>query len=362
MWPFQDPSRRCPKIEEWPEADHVAWMKAIREDHVLDDPGPASHWSPATLHKNRRGYGRWLSFVLDQNLVTRDQHPADRITKAAVRGYLALLESQGLAPYTVVARIDELRAVIAAMAPDRDWQWLTDLVTRLRRRAKPVTNKRSRLVASEDLSCLGLRLIEDAELATGRTLELRAVQFRDGLMIVLLAARQLRASNLASIEIGRHLLHHGTEWALTFEAHEMKSRRPYEAPFPRALEPALERYLDRWRPVLRRGHQTDRLWITRYGRAMGYKAVYARVTRVTKEGLGRPVNPHLFRDCGATSIAIEDPEHVHIIAAILGHASHATAERYYNQAQSLEAGRLYQEFIATQRREMRRSRRSKRYR
>ena len=90
---------------------------------------------------------------------------------------------------------------------------------------------------------------------------------------------------------------------------------------------------------------------------MGYKAVYARVVRVTKEGLERPVNPHLFRDCAATSVAIEDPEHVHIIAAILSHASHATAERYYNQAQSLEAGRVYQKFIAARRREMRRSRR-----
>ncbi|MCH7792963.1 MAG: hypothetical protein IID31_11880, partial [Planctomycetes bacterium] len=119
MLPFQDPSRRCLKLDEWPEADRVAWMKAIREDHVLDDPGPACHWSPATRHKNRRGYGRWLTFLLGQNLVIPGQHPADRVTKEAVRGYLALLESQGLAPYTIVARIDELRTVVAAMSPDR---------------------------------------------------------------------------------------------------------------------------------------------------------------------------------------------------------------------------------------------------
>ncbi len=362
MWPFQDPSRRCPKIEEWPEADRTAWERAIRKDHVLDDPGPACHWSPATLHKNRRGYGRWLTFLLDRGLVTPGQRPADRVTKEVVRQYLRLLEDQALAPYTLVARICELRAVIAAMAPDRDWRWLTELATRLRRRAKPVKNKRSRMVASDDLFRLGLRLIEDAEMAEGRALELRAVQFRDGLMIALLAARQLRASNLASISLGRHLVHQGAGWILVFEAHEMKNRRSFEIPFPCDLEAALERYLDTWRPVLCQGNQTDRLWITRYGRAMGYKAVYARITKVTRRVLKAPLNPHLFRDCGATSVAIEDPEHVHIIAAILGHASHSTAERYYNQAQSLEAGRHYQEFIATQRREMRRSKRSNGYR
>ena len=357
MLPFQDPSRRCPKIEEWPEADRTAWERATKKGHVLDDPGPACHWSPATRHKNRRGYGRWLTFLLDHDLVTPGQHPADRVTKEVVRRYLTLLEDQGLAPYTLVARIDELRAVIASMAPERDWRWLTELVTRLRRRAGPVTNKRFRLVASDDLFRLGLALTEEVEATEGPNLVLRAVQFRDGLMISLLAARQLRASNLASIEVGRHLLRQGAGWGLAFEAHEMKNRRPFEVPFPRALEPALERYFDTWRPVLRQGRQTDRLWITRYGRAMGYKAVYARVTRVTQEGLERPVNPHLFRDCAATSIAIEDPEHVRITAAILSHASHATAERYYNQAQSLEAGRIYQKFIAARRREMRRSRR-----
>ena len=156
MFPFQDPSRRCLKLDEWPEADRVAWMKAIRKDHVLDDPGPASHWSPATLHKNRRGYGRWLTFLLDQDLVIPSQHPAERLTKEAVRGYLALLEGQGLAPYTVVARIDELRTVIAAMSPDRDWQWLTALVTRPRRRARPVTNTRSRITSSRAPFGLGL--------------------------------------------------------------------------------------------------------------------------------------------------------------------------------------------------------------
>ena len=58
-----------------------------------------------------------------------------------------------------------------------------------------------------------------------------------------------------------------------------------------------------------------------------------------------PINPHLFRDCAATTIAIEDPEHVRIASQILGHRSAATTERYYNQAQTIDAARRYQDFL-----------------
>ena len=374
MFPFQDPSRRCLKLDEWPEADRMAWMRATREDHVLDDPGPACHWSPATRHKNRRGYGRWLTFLLDQNLVILGQHPADRVTKEAVRGYLALLEDQGLAPYTVAARIDELRTVVAAMAPDRDWQWLTALVTRLRRRARPISNKRSRIMPSKGLFGLGLGLMEEAGVTESRNPVLRAVRFRDGLMIALLAARPLRVSNLVSIRLGQQLIRQGSGWALVFEPHEMKNRRPFEIPFPRELDTALDTYLQTWRPVLLQtylltwrpillqDHEMDHLWITQYGRPMNSKAAHARVTKVTMRALGKSLNPHLFRDCAATSVALEDPEHVQIIASILGHSSLSTAERYYNQARTLEAGRAYQGTIQNIRKASRSSRSNQRQR
>ena len=354
---FDDRSRRCQKVDAWPPADRTAWQLMLREGHVLDGRGPAWHWSPATRHKNRRGYGRWLTFADDQCVIDPGQHPADRVTKQAVRRYISLLLEQCLAPYSIVARIDELRAVISAMAPDRDWQWLTDLVTRLRRQAKPVTNKRSKLVPSADLFDWGLRCMD--AVATDDDPCLSAVRYRDGLMIALLAVRPLRVSNMASIRIGHHLVGRGQSWLLVFEAHEVKNRRPLELPFPDGLTPYLDRYLEHWRPVLVGGQESDRLWITQYGHPMNGKSVHRRITKVTKRAFGSPLNPQLFRDCAATFIAIEDPEHVRLSAPLLGHASLSTTERYYNQAQTLEAGRLYQEAIVTQRREMRRSKRSK---
>jgi integrase len=69
----------------------------------------------------------------------------------------------------------------------------------------------------------------------------------------------------------------------------------------------------------------------------------------TRIAFGRPINPHLFRDCIATSIAIHDPKNVRMAATILGHNSFATTERHYNLARTLEAGRSYAEAVTARR-------------
>jgi hypothetical protein len=47
----------------------------------------------------------------------------------------------------------------------------------------------------------------------------------------------------------------------------------------------------------------------------------------------------LFRDCAATSIAIDNPKHVGDASLVLGHAGHRMTEKHYNHARSLEASR-----------------------
>ena len=74
--------------------------------------------------------------------------------------------------------------------------------------------------------------------------------------------------------------------------------------------------------------------------------IHTRVCRRTEERFGHPINPHLFRDAAATSIAEQDPEHVEMIKAILGHTSLATSQAHYNHANSLEASRRLQRVVA----------------
>jgi hypothetical protein len=56
----------------------------------------------------------------------------------------------------------------------------------------------------------------------------------------------------------------------------------------------------------------------------------------------------------ATTIAIVDPRHVRDAHLVLGHASLAITERYYNQARSIEASRRHQAVLAGLRRPLKR--------
>jgi integrase len=254
-----------------------------------------------------------------------------------------------LSPFSVSCRIQELGDALRVMAPDQDLKWIARAAGRLRSRAVPVKNKRARLQSPKRLVALGVRLMTAAE-SEVVTLE-SAIAFRDGLTIAFLAYRPLRIRNLTMICYGQHLIHRADVWWIAFAGKEMKGRQPLEFPFPAELAPYLEKYLATYRPVLltRDGKQApasiSQLWISRDSTALGSKTIGYHIRRHTRAEFGTELNPHLFRDCAATWIAIYDPEHVQIIAAILGHSTLATSERYYNQAHGLEAGRRYHRTI-----------------
>ena len=87
------------------------------------------------------------------------------------------------------------------------------------------------------------------------------------------------------------------------------------------------------------------LWISVHGGAMTEIGIYFAISQLTRKRFGHVVNPHLFRDSAATSIAIEDPEHVHVVSSVLSHTTLQTGERHYIQARMLEASRHYQQRI-----------------
>ena len=111
--------------------------------------------------------------------------------------------------------------------------------------------------------------------------------------------------------------------------------RHIEAPQPDHIIPYLVHYLRVHRLALLSLRKNCALWINRLGQMMGEGAIREQIKRRTRAALGHAIWPHLFRDCVATSIAIEKPDIVAIAADILGHASFATTDKYYNQARAL---------------------------
>lgn len=266
------------------------------------------------------------------------------MTADRVRDYLAELEAV-LAPHAVASRLIQLAAALKAMDRHGDWPWPSRAAARLRDRATSCRNKRSRLQTSDRLIALGDRLMADAEAEASARRAAR--RYRNGLIIALMAHRPVRMRNLTNIAIAHNLIRRGTEWWLVFAADETKTKRPLEMPIAGSVAERLERYLTIYRPLLltRGGRQspaeTDALWISRNATPMAPQSIAYWIKRHTREAFGVPINPHLFRDCAATSIAIHDPEHVRVITAALGHATLATSERHYNQAHGIEAGRRY---------------------
>jgi hypothetical protein len=279
------------------------------------------------------------------------------VTCERVRAYIAEIQAE-LAPYTILCRVQELHDALRTMAPEVDWGWLAQIYRGLRAQVRPARDRFSRLKPIDELAALGERLMDEAESTPEWSARRRAVLFRDGLMIGLLAYRPVRLKNLAMMRLGLHLTKVSECWHVHFAADETKSHVPYEAIVPWALARRLERYLDVHRPVLMRGErpdgadappihpELDAVWVSEVGTQLEIGALARRVFDHTRSEFGRPISPHLFRDCAATSIAVDNPKHVGDASLVLGHAGHAMTEKHYNHARSLEASRRHTGTIA----------------
>ncbi len=344
MSPARPRPRKSLPLPKWPEPDRLAWLAALNPGQdVFDDGGPAARWAASTRAGVQYNYGRWLGFVAAREPDALALAPDARAGMARVARFLAhLSETVGSASQHIM--IHHLRDALAAMMPDHDCAALSRMVARLGRDRQP-RDKRPRLVTTGQLLALGHALMDGVP--PGAVLGARdLLAYRDGLLIALLATRPLRRRNFAAIELKRHLIATGAGFRLAFDAGETKTGQPIETEIPADLAPRLARYLAEIRPRFPNAAAHRALWAGRKGRGLGGIAVYGAIAARTKAAFGRPVSPHLFRDCAATTIAIARPGQVGVARDLLGHASLATTNAHYNQARSIEASRLHADVLA----------------
>jgi site-specific recombinase XerD len=351
--PRKDPRRRCMRFEEWPVVDREFWLAATDRGDALDDGGPAAHWSAHSRRKRIEGYGRWLTFLQFRGLLDETTHPVDRVTSDAARAYVDELGAS-VRPVTVLCRTEDLYAVMRVFAPARDWWWLRRLANQLRTRCTETQTNEPTVRSSSELYELGLELMGRADTAVHVHPSRRATLYRDGLIIALLGARPVRRRNLASIEIGRHLSRVEDRYWMHFDAHETKTGQPIDVPLPPDLTERVDRYLACYRRHLVGKAETDRLWVSERATPLAANTIAHQVMKRTADAWGQPVCLHRFRDALATSVAIDDPDHVRMAATLLGHASLRTTQRYYDHSRMLAAGRRYQDRITRLRGRLRR--------
>ena len=334
-----EPWRRTLPIVDWPVADQVAWDRAFRVGDLFDDAGPAAHWRPATRAFAAGGYGQWLGFLLATGRLdaTAESPP---ILPDALEAYAAALLSASR-PNTTIRRFLGLLAALRVMRPGADLARVRGVPSRINAQKAPGNPKLARMQSADRLFRLGFEIMDEAE-ALSEAWPCRWItRYRDGLLIALLAARPLRRASFASLRLGTSVVRSDCGWWLRVADKDTKTGARYEAPLPARLTEAIDRYVGDLRPRLLAGRTEDHFWIQKDGQPMRPATIYTRVMLLTRRCLGVAVNPHLFRDCAATSIAVLDPGHVHIAARVLGHATLATTEKYYNQAQALDASRAH---------------------
>jgi hypothetical protein len=198
----------------------------------------------------------------------------------------------------------------------------------------------------------------EAEAETTWTLLRRAVHYRDGLMIALLAYRALRLKNYQSMALGVHLVIEAGAYWLHYAASETKNKERYDAPFPESLVANLQRYLESYRPVLLtcgdRYSAPDHhaVWVAETGEPLQDISLHNRIRKHTKAAFGKALPPHWFRDCAITFSATNDPVHARSAMHLIGDRSLEVAEKHYNQAQSLEVSRRHGALIEALRRSL----------
>ncbi|MHB2169539.1 tyrosine-type recombinase/integrase [Alsobacter sp. R-9] len=341
------PERACMKVVAWPAEDRRLWEQALHGDDLFGDGGARAGRRSLSNVTVAKGYGRWLTFLAEQGWLDASCPPADRITPERVKTYIDRLVGLGNASLTVLNRIHELHSAATVMGPRHDWSFLKRLLRRLRARGRPVKSKRDRMVSADELLGLGLQLMETAQ--DRRTRRQQALAYRDGLIIALLALQPFRRGNLADLTLGTSLVEADGVWLLALTDAQVKNATPIEVPWPDLLVEHLRVYLDRHRPVLMAltGRCTapigDALWVSAHGSPLSEEEIYTRLTRITREHLGKVINPHLARDIASTTLAVADPRHVRAASPLLGHTSLVTTERHYQQAQGLDAQRRYYE-------------------
>ncbi len=310
---------------------------AIAPGHILDSQGPASNWAPATRTTNVHHYGRWLAYAQSQGLLEPDIGPAPRCTQDGVRTYIKYLQKD-LAPETVVSSIIGLTVMMKAMVPEQEWHWLAGASSALKRTAKPSKDKRSRIRPSEEIYCAALenlRLLAKTELSEKR----HVAAFRNALMLAILTACPIRRKNFSALRLGKSLTRLEDGWRIRFPAEEVKNKHPIDLQVPAGVIVYLDRYLQEIRPRLAAGRSCDRVWLNWYGQPLNGHAIYLLFVSYTRKLFGSAINPHLLRDCAASSMWPRSPSVALAAGHLLGHTNFRTTEKYYIHAKQIEAGR-----------------------
>jgi integrase len=330
-------------FDRWPQADRQLWEQATNDIDPFSEAAGA-RLADRSKHQYLFAWRRFLGFLLIEDKSALALPAAERLTKERVRAFANHLAGTNI-PRSVAIQVDALYKAARIMLPEHDLTWLKSMKARLHS-AAPLQGASGPVVISPQILAVGQQLMDEIDPQAEDHLTLaKAIRYRDGLMISLLAFMPLRRKNLASLEIDRHLIGEGNSRFIFIPAAETKTRTPIEFAIPELLLPYLDAYLRIVRPRILNDTACKALWVSPRGGTLRYGAIGDIISRHTAAVLGIRLTPHDTRDAAATTWALAAPGQIGVSRDLLSHSDLRTTGRHYNRAKGVEASRTYAKLI-----------------
>jgi hypothetical protein len=322
---------RIIRFKDFPELHRTLWQKGMTERDPHGSLPYGAKLSPVTERLAGKGWGRLLATC------PPDEHaapPDDLVAPKTIRRFVTALKQAGNQGNTIATRLWEVRTALRIMCPQKDFRWITSPDGNDVRSLFPFERRLFKIYHPLRLYHWGLQLMDQALKIVDR--QRRAIQYRNGLIIAILAARAPRVRSLASIQLHVQIVRHDNRFRFVFRKADLKWRNALEYDLPESLTKRIEHYLREERPVLLAGKDHNWFWVGRGGDRLREIGIATMIRRQSGKDLEGAFGPHRFRHGAGTIAPMADPTRPGAVAAMLDH-SQAVSEKSYNIGRQQEA-------------------------
>ena len=206
--------------EDLPELYRQWWTAGITGQDRYGRRPYGAKLSPFTLKETGKGFCRFMATC------SAEEHglPLEElVVPRAVRRFIAAMERHGNCGNTIANRLCELRTALRIMCPESDFLWLTSPEGNDVRALFRSERRQVRIYHPRELFRWGVELMDEA--LTIDHPRRRATQYRNGLLIAVLASRAPRQRSVAAIRLLVQLARQDDRFRLVFGPRDMKWKR-----------------------------------------------------------------------------------------------------------------------------------------
>lgn len=173
-----------------------------------------------------------------------------------------------------------------------------------------------------------------------------AIQVQSALAIAILTTAPMRAKNLASLRLGRHVVQTrpGGVRHIVIPTEEVKNDTPLTFEISDPLGAVMDIYLARCRPLLSEDPEGF-LFPSRRGGAKTPGTLAEQLKRTLRQETGIDLNAHAFRHLAAKLFLAEHPGEYEMVRLLLGHKDLNTTIKFYCGLEQADALRRYDALI-----------------